>query len=408
MSKNKRKIINDPVYGLVNVPYDLVFDIIETPTFQRLRRINQLGMTNLVYPGALHTRFHHAIGAMHLMQMAVENLRFKGVEISEHEAEAASVAILLHDVGHGPFSHALENSIIEVHHEELSLALMDELNETFGGRLQTAIQIFKNQYPRKFFHQLITGQLDMDRLDYLRRDSFYTGVSEGTVGFDRIIHMLDVYKDELVVEEKGLYSIEKFLLARRLMYWQVYLHKTVIAAESLLINILTRAKYVSQQGLELFATPTLQYFLQQHINTEQFNSNKKYILNKFVKLDDFDVLASIKSWTEAPDKVLSLLCQWMVDRNLPKVILQDSPISSEMLLEKQTQISHKYGVSMQDAAYFVYEGTVSNITYNNEEKGIKILMKNGEVSDLSKVSQQYNIPSVYQTMVKYYMCFKAN
>lgn len=407
MKKNKRKIINDPVYGLVNVPFDLVFDIIETPAFQRLRRINQLGMTNLVYPGALHTRFHHAIGAMHLMQVAIENLKFKGVDISNEEFEAVCAAILLHDIGHGPFSHALEHSIIEISHEEISVSIMENLNKHFAGKLTLAIQIFKNQYERKFFHQLISSQLDMDRLDYLRRDSFYTGVSEGTVGFDRIIHMLDVKNDELVVEEKGLYSIEKFLMARRLMYWQVYLHKTVIAAESLLISILKRAKQLSVSGEELFATPVLNYFLKTKINSETFKSNNEITLNNFIKLDDFDLLASIKCWCDHQDQILSMLCKSIIERNLPKVILQDHPFTDFELLSKKQQLAENLKVSIEETDLLVYTGEVSNTAYNTEESGIKILLKNETVKDLSLVSQQYNIPLMQQNNKKYYICYKT-
>ena len=400
---NKLKIINDPVYCLVEIPFDIIFDLIEHPCFQRLRRISQLGLTGLVYPGALHTRFHHAIGAMHLMQRAIATLKSKGVKISDAEHEAVSIAILLHDIGHGPYSHALENSIIAVHHEELSVALMQKLNLEFEGKLSLAIDIFQNIYHRKFFHQLISGQIDMDRLDYLRRDSFYTGVSEGTVGIDRIIQMLHVKNDELVVEEKGIYSIEKFILARRLMYWQVYFHKTVIAAESLLINILKRAKYLASTGKELFATSTMHYFLYNHIDKNMM-ANHAEVLDKFSVLDDFDLMASIKEWLYTDDQVLAMLCQNLASRKLPKVILQTQPFETEIVKNKTKEWCNKTNLQEADAAYFIYTDKVSINSYSLEDE-ISILLKNGQTLPFSEAALAYGFHTMPHPVIKNYICF---
>ena len=339
---NKRKIINDPIYGFITLPNDLVFDLINHPIFQRLRRIKQLGLTNLVYPGALHTRFHHAIGAMHLMTEALLVLKSKGVNITDEESEAAIIAILLHDIGHGPFSHALEHTIVKgISHEDISMMLMNELNITFKGKLTLAIKIFKGDYSKKYLHQLVSSQLDMDRLDYLKRDSFFTGVSEGVVSSDRIIKMLNVAKGELVIEAKGIYSVEKFLIARRLMYWQVYLHKTVLSAENLLVKILKRAKELSLSGTELFATPALSLFLKNNFNKKDFTS-KKELLNQFVLLDDYDIMASVKVWTLSDDKILSLLCSSLIDRNLYKIELQNKKFNSSYIKTLQEKIMKKY------------------------------------------------------------------
>ncbi|MBI3232727.1 MAG: HD domain-containing protein [Bacteroidetes bacterium] len=400
---NKLKIINDPVYGLVEIPFEIIYDLIEHPVYQRLRRISQLGLTGLVYPGALHTRFHHAIGAMHIMQRAIATLRNKGVQISEQEHEAVSIAILLHDIGHGPYSHALENSLIKVHHEEISLALMQELNQQFSGKLNMAIEIFQNKYSRKFFHQLISGQVDMDRLDYLRRDSFYTGVSEGTVGIDRIIQMLNVKNDELVVEEKSIYSIEKFIMARRLMYWQVYFHKTVIAAESLLINILKRAKYLASTGKDLFATSTMHYFLYHQIDAEYMLKNAE-VLKQFSKLDDFDMMASIKEWANSDDKVLAMLCQNLAIRKLPKVLIQNHQIDQDLLNEKIESWCNKTGLSKADAHYFIYTDEVKISAYSLDDE-ISILMKNSDVIPFSKAAEIYGLQTMPQPVVKYYICY---
>lgn len=402
---NKLKIINDPVYGLVEIPFEIIYDLIEHPIYQRLRRISQLGLTSLVYPGAIHTRFHHAIGAMHLVQRAIATLMRKGIKISTEEHEAVSVAILLHDIGHGPYSHALENSLIQIDHEELSVALMKQLNHEFDGKISLALKIFQNQYERKFFHQIVSGQIDMDRLDYLRRDSFYTGVSEGTVAIDRIIQMLHVKHDELVVEEKGIYSIENFIMARRLMYWQVYFHKTVIAAESLLINILKRAKYLASQGYELFATSTMRYFLYQDIDRGMVESNEN-ILNKFARLDDFDLMASIKDWEDTEDWVLAHLCHNLATRKLPKVLLQNTQITPEEIQEKVTEWCQKNKLSPSEAEYFIYTNEVSIKAYSPEDE-IKILMKNGEVLPYSKAAEGYGLQNIPGPVVKYYMCYEA-
>ena len=335
---NKRKIINDPVYGFINIPGDLIFDLIENPWFQRLRNIRQLGLTSFVYPGANHSRFQHCLGAMHLMEMAISTLRSKGTYISPEEEEAVFCAILLHDSGHGPFSHALENSIISgITHEDLSLLLMKELNERFGGRLELAIEIFKGNYKRRFLHDLIAGQIDMDRLDYLRRDSFFTGVIEGSVGSDRIIRMLNVVNDELVVDEKGIYSLEKFLIARRLMYWQVYMHKTVIASETLLVNVLKRAKQLASEGRDLYATPALRFFLYNSIGPEDLLQEGTFtpglIAANFTRLDDTDIYVAAKYWADDSDKILAELAGRLMQRNLFAVELQDKPFSDERIEE---------------------------------------------------------------------------
>lgn len=395
-------MINDPVYGLVEIPSALMFDLIEHPYFQRLRRISQLGLTGLVYPGALHTRFHHAIGAMHLMQRALHTLKAKGVTISDEEHEAVSVAILLHDIGHGPYSHALEHSLMDIHHEAISLAFMHQLNTEFAGRLTLAIQIFRGEYHRPFFHQLISGQIDMDRLDYLRRDSFYTGVSEGTVGIDRIIQMLQVKDDKLVVEEKAIYSIEKFLMARRLMYWQVYFHKTVIAAEGLLINILKRARHLASQGFTLEGTTTLKYFLYHQTRPEQLSKDPQ-ILDTFGKLDDFDLMAGIKEWTRCGDPILAALCDQLATRRLPKVKLQSSSFTEVETLERLEEFGKLHSYSTQDAGYFLYTDSVSIHAYSLEDE-IIMLMKDGSILPYSKLAESYGLKMESLPVKKYYMC----
>lgn len=405
MPTNKRKIINDPIYGFVTIPGELIYDLINHPWFQRLRRIKQLGLTNLVYPGALHTRFHHAIGAMHLMQEAVNTLKQKEVSITEEEEQAVLIAILLHDIGHGPFSHALENSMVKgISHESISSLLMDRLNKEFKGRLSLAIKIFNNEYKKHFLHQLVSSQLDMDRLDYLKRDSFFTGVSEGVISSDRIIKMLNVVKDELVVEHKAIYSIEKFLIARRLMYWQVYLHKTVLSAESLLVNILKRAKELAAGGHELFATPSLKLFLENNFTKEDFKKNPS-LLGKFSKLDDSDVIASVKVWCEDSDKILSRLCTNLLDRRLFKVEMQNTAIPSEhktALIEKAMK---KYNITSKEAAYFVFAGKVNNSAYNANKFNINILMKTGQLVDVAEASDQLNIQSLSKTVTKHFICY---
>lgn len=405
MSTNKRKIINDPIYGFVTIPGELIYDLINHPYFQRLRRIKQLGLTNLVYPGALHTRFHHAIGAMHLMQEAVITLRQKDVPISEEEEQAVLIAILLHDIGHGPFSHALENSIVRgISHESISSLLMDRLNREFKGRLSLAIRIFNDEYKKRFLHQLVSSQLDMDRLDYLKRDSFFTGVSEGVISSDRIIKMLNVVKDELVVEHKAIYSIEKFLIARRLMYWQVYLHKTVLSAENLLVNILKRAKELAAKGEDLFATPALKLFLQNDFDHEDFRRDPK-LLERFSTLDDNDVIASVKVWAEAGDPILLRLCRNLLGRKLYKVELQSTPVPLERRRELRQRVMKSYGITAREAAYFVFAGKVNNSAYNANRFNIHILMNNGRLIDVAQASDQLNIQSLSKTVTKHFICY---
>ncbi len=408
MKLNKRKIINDPIYGFITLPNDLVFDLINHPIFQRLRRIKQLGLTNLVYPGALHTRFHHAIGAMHLMTEALLVLKSKGVTITDEESEAAIIAILLHDIGHGPFSHALEHTIVKgISHEDISMMLMNELNITFKGKLTLAIKIFKGDYSKTYLHQLVSSQLDMDRLDYLKRDSFFTGVSEGVVSSDRIIKMLNVAKGELVIEAKGIYSVEKFLIARRLMYWQVYLHKTVLSAENLLVKILKRAKELSLSGTELFATPALSLFLKNNFNKKDFTSQKE-LLNQFVLLDDYDIMASVKVWTQSDDKILALLCSSLIDRSLYKIELQNTKFSASYIKTLQEKIMKKHKVSKKETEYFVFSNSVINSAYNSSEIKINILYNDGKLLDVAKASDQLNIKMLSKKVTKYFICFPKN
>jgi uncharacterized protein len=401
----KRKIFNDPVYGFVTVPSELVFRLIDHPYFQRLRRIRQLGLTNLVYPGALHTRFHHAMGAMHLMDQAIEVIRSKGHTITDAEAEAANIAILLHDIGHGPFSHALENSIVHhVTHEDISGLIMDRLNVELGGKLDLAIKIFRNQYKKEFLHQLVSGQLDMDRLDYLRRDSFFTGVSEGIVSSDRIVKMLNVVNDQLVVEDKGIYSIEKFIIARRLMYWQVYLHKTVLSAEHLLVNILKRAKMLAEQGVELFCTPALKIFLYDKITKTAFVKRPE-VLEAFTRLDDYDLMAAIKVWADHSDRILAELCRNLVDRNLYAVELQNKPFSGSYVEELQRKARKKYGVSKDELPFYVFTGAVQNKAYSTDNIRINILFKNGQVMDIAEAADLFNISVLARPVKKYFLCY---
>jgi uncharacterized protein len=405
MHTNKRKIINDPIYGFVTIPSEIIYDLINHPYFQRLRRIKQLGLTNLVYPGALHTRFHHAIGAMHLMQEAVHTLRQKEIKINDEEEQAVLIAILLHDIGHGPFSHALEHSIVTgVSHEAISSLVMDKLNEEFNGKLSLAIRIFNGKHEKNFLHQLVSSQLDMDRLDYLKRDSFFTGVSEGVISSDRIIKMLNVVNNQLVVENKAIYSIEKFLIARRLMYWQVYLHKTVLGAETLLVKILQRAKELSAAKTELFATPALQLFLKNNFTRRDFEKNKS-ILAEFSKLDDSDVIAAIKVWSDHQDKILSALCSNLLHRKLFRVEMQNTPVSSNYKNELVKKAVKKYGLNKKDAGYFVITDTVNNSAYNATNFKINILMGNGRLVDVAKASDQLNLQSLSKTVTKYFICY---
>lgn len=402
---NKKKIINDPVYGFVNIPFELIYDLIEHSWFQRLRRIKQLGLSYLVYPGAQHTRFQHVIGAMSLTFQAVEILKSKGIEITQHESESVCAAILLHDMGHGPFSHTLEGLIIkDVPHEAISLRFMELLNEQFDGKLTKAIEIFSNKYKKKFLHQLVSSQLDMDRLDYLRRDSFYTGVQEGSIGHDRIINMLNVVNDELVIEEKGIYSVEKFLIARRLMYWQVYLHKTVVAAEQLLIKIIQRAQYLASQNEKLFATPALHYFLYNKIGKDEFYKNNEAFDN-YCLLDDDDIFTSIKVWCNHSDKILSTLCNMLRNRKLPKVVLQNAPFEKTTVESYKFMAADNLDITMEEADYFVYTDSVQNKAYSANNFHINILFKNGQVQDIADASDQYNIDSLTKLVTKYFMCF---
>lgn len=408
---NKRKIFNDPVHGFINIPFPILYDLIEHPYFQRLRRIQQLGLTNYVYPGANHTRFQHVLGALHLMDQAISTLRSKGQTISEEEAEAVMIAILLHDIGHGPFSHALECSIIpDVSHEMLSLLFMEELNRQFQGRLNLAIQIFTNKYHKKFLYQLVSGQLDMDRMDYLRRDSFFTGVTEGTIGSDRIIKMLTIDNDELVVEEKGIYSIEKFLVARRLMYWQVYLHKTVISAENLLVKTLQKVKEITANGIELPATPALQYFLhpKKDIRTMLLNASTEEtieLLDHFSNLEDNDMIVSAKFWINSSDKTLSTLSRNLINRKLYKIELQNNQFSQEYIDSYAQKAVETMDINPKDKNFFVFTGEISNSTYQTGEDQIKILLKNGKTVDITEASDMFDQRRLSETVIKHYLCY---
>lgn len=404
-SVNKKKIFNDPIYGFITIPYEIIFDLIEHPYFQRLRRIKQLGLTHLVYPGALHTRFHHAMGTMNLMTKAIDVIRSKGHQITDEEAIGVTIAILLHDIGHGPFSHALEHSIVsDISHEEISTLFMDKLNKEFNGKLDVALQIFRNEYPKKFLHQLVSGQLDMDRLDYLRRDSFFTGVSEGVISTERIITMLNVHKDHLAIEEKGIYSIEKFIIARRLMYWQVYLHKTVLSAENLLVNILKRAKKLALNKEELFCTPALRTFLYAQHNLESFK-NQPELLDEFANLDDYDIMAAVKVWQNHTDKILSKLCKMMVNRNLYKVAISDNKIAKEELNGLRTKFAKQLKIDDKEVEYFVFQDTIENNAYNPKMDKINILLKNNTVKDISEAADTLNISSLARPVKKWFVCY---
>ena len=403
---NKLKILNDPIYGFITIPNALIYDLIEHPYFQRLRRISQMGLSYLVYPGAHHTRFHHAIGGMHLMQKAIRVLKFKGIDISDEEANALYVAILLHDIGHGPFSHALEHSIVTgVDHESISLKFMEALNEEFNGQLSLAITIFKGNYHRKFLYQLISSQLDMDRLDYLKRDSFYSGVSEGNINSERLLVMLNVKNDELVVEEKGIYSVEKFIVARRLMYWQVYLHKTGVVAEKVLEKVLKRAKELVLLGKELPASKAFSYFLKHQNYEANFNMEA---LKIFSKLDDYDVLLAIKEWISNEDVLLSNLAESLINRKLPKVILQNKPFSEEQLRNVKEKTKKELNYSDDELDYVVFNGEICNQAYDSTKNNIKILYKNGELKDITEASDHLNIQTLSSPVFKYYMCYPKN
>lgn len=400
---NKLKILNDPIYGFITIPSPLVFDLIQHPFFQRLRRISQMGLSYLVYPGAHHTRFHHALGCMFLMQKAIQTLRSKGVEINEKEEEGLLIAILLHDIGHGPFSHAMENSIVnKVNHESISLLFMQRLNKEFNGSLTTAIQIFKGTYPKKFMNQLVSGQLDLDRTDYLKRDSFYTGVAEGNINADRIINMLNVQEGNLVVEEKGIYSVEKFLVARRLMYWQVYLHKTGIAAEQILIRILKRAKELVGSGHTIKASSPLLFFLTNKIDPESFNYPE---LEIFSRLDDYDVMSAIKEWQYFDDIVLSELSKMILNRDLPSIKLKNNKPKPEKMEIYRELAREKYRVDDHLLPYFVFNGVIENQAYNKEKQNVLICFKNGKIKDITEASDQLNLLALSKPVTKYYICY---
>ncbi|MDF1560170.1 MAG: HD domain-containing protein [Bacteroidales bacterium] len=402
---NWRKIINDPVYGFISMPSDFVYDLVSHPWFQRLRNIRQLGLTSYVYPGAVHSRFQHSLGAMYLTGLAVQTLRTKGVEITPAEEEAVLVAILLHDIGHGPFSHALEHSLItDVPHEKMSLLIMEELNRQSGGRLTDAIPVFLGSYPRQFFHDLLTGQMDMDRMDYLRRDSFFTGVIEGSVGSDRIIRMLNVSDDRLVVDEKGIYSVEKFLIARRMMYWQVYNHRTVVSAEKLITSLLVRAREVTAAGVDLFATPALKYFLQ-HREMTGNDADREMLVNHFTMLDESDIISATKVWMDCGDRVLADLCRRFIYRDLLGIELQRKPFENARVAEMSTMAQAKLGLQNDEVRFYVNTGDVYNQTYAPGTPEVRILLKNGTTRDITAVSDLFDREALSEKVTKYYLCY---
>ena len=404
MSNTKKlKIFNDPIYGFIRIPNEHIFNLIAEPVFQRLRRISQMGLSYLVYPGAHHTRFHHALGSMYLMQQAIQMLRYKDVAITEEEANGLLTAILLHDIGHGPFSHAMEHSIVNgITHEQISLAFMESLNHKFNGSLTCAIQIFKGTYPKKFLNQLISSQLDMDRMDYLKRDSFYTGVAEGNINAERLITMMNVADGGLVIEEKGIYSVEKFLVARRFMYWQVYLHKTGIVAEQILINVLKRAKELQAKGHELEASKALMFFLKNDIDRATFTDQ---VLQTFSELDDIDIMSAIKNWQYHSDFVLSRLSQMILHRELLNIKIKDKPIN-KVKFAKYLKISQeRYQISEQEASYFVFTGTIANRAYDDEKENINILKATGKIVDVAGASDHLNLKALSETVTKYYICY---
>jgi HD superfamily phosphohydrolase len=395
-----RKIINDPVYGFITIDDELIYYIISHPWYQRLRRIHQMAMAELVYPGAVHTRMHHCIGAYHLMCNALNELKSKGFIITEEESQAAKIAILLHDIGHGPYSHALEHILIENYsHEEISLLLMERINEEMNGRLQMAIDIFTNSYSKKFLHQLVSGQLDVDRMDYLTRDSFFTGVSEGVIAYDRILKMLTIQNGELMIEEKGIYSIEKFLVSRRLMYWQVYLHKTVLCGEKMLVNIIRRAKEINASAPSVI----LNFFLSDCYKQE---SNEKFI-SQFSQLDDYDVLSAVKQWTNHNDKILSYLCRSLINRDLLKVKYFGRQVPEALVEKKLQEACHQLNLNKEEASYLVFTGEAENRTYNSLDERIHILFKDGSVRDISTVDNALINQTLFGTVKKFYICFKG-
>jgi len=403
---SRKKIINDPVFGFITVPNQFLYNLIQHPFLQRLNRIKQLGLASFVYPGAQHTRLHHSIGAMYLMDEAINNLRFKGHEVSQEEANGALACILLHDVGHGPFSHVLEHTLTNgIHHEEVSLALMEALNKELGGELDICISIFKNEYPKKFLHQLVSGQLDVDRLDYLRRDSFFTGVTEGNIGSARIIKMLDLRNDRLVVEAKGIYSIENFLMSRRLMYWQVYLHKTAVAAEKMLIKTLMRAKSLTDSGEQLFASPSLSYFLENNIDKSSFDEHTDEVLSHFVDLDDNDIWCALKVWANHKDTVLSILSSCLINRKLFKIEVTSEPMSAERQQKHIDKCVQELGISEQDASYLYSCDVIYTNMYNEADDSIDILYNDGSIKDISAASDMLNIQLLSKKVEKHYFSY---
>jgi uncharacterized protein len=404
----KKKIINDPLYGFVSIPNSLIFQVIEHPYFQRLRHISQLGLAQFVYPGARHTRFQHALGAYHLMSRALESLKEKGVHISPQETEATQLAVILHDIGHGPYSHSLEETLLPgIKHESLTYLFLQKLTDEFDGKVDMAMSIFRNAYPRKFFHQLVSGQLDVDRLDYLKRDSFFTGVQEGTIGVDRIIDMLNVHQDSLVVEEKGIYSIENFLTSRRLMYWQVYLHKTSVSAERLLVNIIRRAKYLIASGEKVVCSPALQTFLLNNYSLDDFNVNPD-LLKSYGRLDDGDVWGATKIWQHHRDKILAELCSMLIERRLFKIQLSSEPISKSKVEKVRERIAEKFALLKKDTTYLYSHGTVSNEAYVTGGPSIKVLLKTGKVIDLARASDFPQIKAMTKTVKKNFLCWPKN
>jgi len=400
---NKLKIFNDPIYGFIRIPNALIFNLIADPYFQRLRRISQMGLSYLVYPGAHHTRFHHALGSMHLMQEAIQLLRFKGIEVTDEEAQGLLCAILLHDIGHGPFSHAMEHSLVEgINHEAISHLFMEVLNRKFNGSLTLGIEIFKGTYRKKFLNQLVSSQLDMDRLDYLKRDSFYTGVAEGNINAERLITMLNVVDGELVVEEKGIYSVEKFLMARRFMYWQVYLHKTGLVAEQLLIKTLQRAKELVDLNIELACSSPLMFFLKNKIDNTNFDIE---VLDRFASLDDTDILAAIKQWQHSTDFVLSKLCGMILNRRLLNIRLRDRPVKENKFKGLFEGFKAKYKLSDSETSYFVFRGIIENKAYNQHRQNINILRSDGKLMDVAKASDHFNLTALSETVTKYYICY---
>ena len=400
------KIINDPVFGFIKIPHGVLLDVVQHPLMQRLTRIKQLGLANAVYPAAQHTRFQHSIGAFHLMSEAITSLTQKGIFIFDSEAEAVEAAILMHDIGHGPFSHVLENTLITgISHEEISLMMMEQINREMNGALNLALKIFKDEYPKHFLHQLISSQLDMDRLDYLRRDCFFTGVNEGNIGSARIIKMLNVVDDQLVVESKGIYSIENYLTSRRLMYWQVYLHKTAVAYEKVLVNTLLRAKHLAREGKDVFAPPCLKYFLYNDVNCEMFRNDPEALSN-YGQLDDNDIWSAMKVWAQSNDKILSMLAKDMLDRNIFKVEVSNEPITAEREETLREQLSQAFGISKEETNYLFSVNTIQKDMYDVNDDRISILFKDGTTKDIAESSEILNVGLLSKKIRKYYLCYQ--